>query len=147
MPPSLLFDTQAVVFWATAKIPKPVIQRVSEGCRIYVSVVSPWEFILKDRTHSFGLNYAQFLNTVSALQANYLQVDLDHLQTLRALAFRDTHKDPFDRLIISQAIHERLILVGSDTEFYSVSGTSSLGTVNKFMRSTAWINPHQQEKR
>ena len=113
----LLFDTQAVVFWAAGTIPKPVVHRVNEGCRVFVSVISPWEFLLKSKKHGFGIDYTQFLNTVSALQAEFLPIELPHLETMRALPMSEQHRDPFDRLIISQAIHERLTLVGGDTEF------------------------------
>ncbi len=90
---------------------------MNEGCRVYVSVISPWEFLLKGNKYGFGIDYPQFLNTVSALQAEFLPIELSHLQTLHALPFREQHRDPFDRLIISQAMHERLTLVGGDTEF------------------------------
>jgi len=116
-PRTLLFDTQAVVFWATGKIPKPVVQRVNAGYAVCVSVISPWEFLLKSRTHGFGLDYNQFLATVHALQAEFLPIELSHLERLRGLPFREQHRDPFDRLIISQAMQDKLILVGGDEEF------------------------------
>ncbi len=127
-PQALLFDTQAVVFWAIGKIPEAVIRRVTPGCSVYVSVVSPWEFLLKTANNAtssrsqssidaFGIDYQKFLNTIKALQAVILPVELSHLKTLRALPFRKQHRDPFDRLLIAQAMQEDLILVGGDEEF------------------------------
>ena len=125
---ALLFDTQAVVFWATGKIPVAVIRRVTQGCSVYVSVVSPWEFLLKtakntpaSRSQSsidaFGIDYQKFLNTIKALQAVILPIELSHLEIFCTLPFRKQHRDPFDRLLIAQAMKEHLILVGGDEEF------------------------------
>ncbi len=52
-----------------------------------------------------------------------LPIDVQHLETLRSLPFVGSHKDPFDRLIISQAISEDLLRVGSDREFPKYSKT------------------------
>ena len=80
-------------------------------------MISPWEFLLKSNKHGFGIDYTQFLNTVRALEAEFLAIEPSHLETLRVLPMREQHRDPFDRLIISQVMHERLTLVGGDAEF------------------------------
>ena len=54
-----------------------------------------------------------------ALEAEFLPIEVRHLETLRTLPFRNNHADPFDRLRIAQALQDRLVLVGSDTEFPS----------------------------
>jgi len=89
---------------------------------IYVSAVSPWEFILKERKYQFNIDYAQLFQTIKHLQAELLPIKTEHLQQLRSMAIvKDgkgkEHNDPFDRLIIAQAIHEDLVLVGGDHMF------------------------------
>lgn len=49
-------------------------------------------------------------NQISLLPINY-----EHLQHLLTLPLH--HNDPFDRLIISQALTEQLILVSEDAKF------------------------------
>ena len=44
-----------------------------------------------------------------------LNIDIDHLTVLTALPFH--HRDPFDRLIIAQAIVEQFPIVGVDPAF------------------------------
>jgi PIN domain nuclease of toxin-antitoxin system len=112
----LLFDTQAVVLWSAGQVPEPVRRRVLDGAVVYVSIVSAWEFLLKG-PKGFGMSYDQFLATVTSLEAELLGIDREHLQTLRNLPFPGRHRDPFDRMIISQAIRNNLILVGGDTQF------------------------------
>lgn len=51
------------------------------------------------------------------IHINILPVEIPHLKTLSALAYH--HKDPFDRLLISQAITENLTMISSDQKFPS----------------------------
>ena len=44
---------------------------------------------------------------------------VDHLTTVERLEFIAKHKDPFDRLIISQAIVENMVLISNDPHFKS----------------------------
>ena len=46
---------------------------------------------------------------------NLLSLNIDHLNTLQELHMH--HKDPFDRAIIAQAIHENLTVLTSDKIF------------------------------
>lgn len=113
----LLFETQAVILWATGDVPKPVIQLVEAGQRVYVSIVSAWEFLLKNSRHGFGLDYDQFMEVIRALEAELLPLRAQHLDTLRVLTNVRDHNDPFDRLLISQALCENFVLVGGDKQF------------------------------
>ncbi len=45
----------------------------------------------------------------------FLPVTIDHVLALDSLPFH--HKDPFDRLLISQAIVENVVLVSVDSRF------------------------------
>ncbi len=51
-------------------------------------------------------------------------VSLDHLKAYAALPLLDGHHDPNDRLIIAQAIADRLPLVSSDRQFPRYKGQS-----------------------
>ncbi len=90
---------------------------VQDGANVHVSVVSFWEFLLKSRYHDLGITFEEMRQVVKALDASLLAIDLQHLQTLQSLPFVGKHRDPFDRLIISQAISEGYVLVGKDREF------------------------------
>jgi len=113
----LLFDLQAQVFWAHRLVPPVVIQRVREGSSVYVSIISPWEFLLKRNRHSFGIDYDQLQKTIKLLNAELLPIRETHLNTLKSMPVIDKHSDPFDRLLIAQALHEDFILVGNDQKF------------------------------
>ena len=51
-----------------------------------------------------------------------LRVEVRHAAVLAALPFPPNHKDPFDRLIVSQAIAEQMFVVSADDQL----GTESI---------------------
>ena len=86
--------------------------------RIFLSVASVWELQIKIKLGKFS--FSDTLENVIAQeqQTNNLQilpVELSHALYLENLPLH--HKDPFDRLLISQAIVENLTLVSADANF------------------------------
>ena len=46
-----------------------------------------------------------------------LTVELSHLKALSELPLLKKHKDPFDRLLIAQAISEKVTIISCDSKF------------------------------
>jgi len=91
---------------------------------LFLSVVSIWEIQIKIQNNKFKFQDAFADVIAEQQQINGLQilpVQLSHALYLENLPFH--HKDPFDRLLISQAIVENMILVTADANFakYQVS--------------------------
>lgn len=91
---------------------------------LFLSVVSIWEIQIKIQKNKFRFQDASADVIAEQQQINGLQilpVYLSHVLHLENLPLH--HKDPFDRLLISQAIVENMILVSSDANFakYQVS--------------------------
>ena len=84
----------------------------------FLSVASIWEIAIKV---SLGkLRLAVELNELIDVGAEgngiaILGVRREHAQGVIALPFH--HRDPFDRMLVSQALHERLAIVGADPAF------------------------------
>ena len=111
-----LLDTCAVL-WA-ARQPERLSARVralllDPHAELTVSVVSAWEIALKPEL-GIGDVARWFREAARQLQARILPVRLDHIAALERLPVR--HRDPFDRLLIAQAIAGELALVTSDEE-------------------------------
>lgn len=116
----LLFDTQALLAWSRDDVPKKLISAVTNGHPVVVSYVSLWEFILKHRSHRFEISFEDLRQVILVLKAELLGIEIQHLNTLQTLPFLETpkkHADPFDRLLIAQAVSEQLVLVGKDAVF------------------------------
>jgi len=90
--------------------------------QIYVSSESVKEFIQLVQTgrvvpkSSFrSLDVFDLIENEFGLNVKY--VTKEHLRTLSKLETVEGHNDPNDRLIISQAITEKIPLISSDTKF------------------------------
>ena len=121
----LLLDTHTVVWFINCnpRLPRHIREMLDDEFNsVYVSVVSLWEISIKFRLGKLELN-GSLANVVSLLRSRgfqFLKVDLDHVFRLDALAAH--HRDPFDRMLIAQALAEDFALVSCDDvfDFYEV---------------------------
>ncbi|MCC5623104.1 type II toxin-antitoxin system VapC family toxin [Nostoc sp. CHAB 5715] len=121
-----LLDTHTFIWWDSdsKKLSERVLELLlnPENVRL-VSVVSLWEIQIKTQLGKLTLN--QSLPDIIHQQQNngieFIGVKINHVLMLGQLPLH--HKDPFDRLLISQAQSENAILISKDTNFssYSVS--------------------------
>ncbi|MDR0798795.1 MAG: type II toxin-antitoxin system VapC family toxin [Dysgonamonadaceae bacterium] len=90
--------------------------------QIFVSSESIKEFIhlvqigkISGKKQNFELNVFDFIENSLGFSVKY--ISKEHSQTFSNLATVEGHNDPSDRLIISQALTEKLTLVSSDRKF------------------------------
>ncbi len=115
-----LIDTQ-ILIWLIGisdKLPNNIFKLLTNSKNeISVSAVSVWEIAIKTSigklTFPFEVKY--LINEIGNLKINILDINCTHLIKVAELPFH--HKDPFDRLIISQAMIEHLPLISSDKSF------------------------------
>jgi PIN domain nuclease of toxin-antitoxin system len=91
--------------------------------QLYFSVVSLWEITIKLNLGKLKINH-----TVEELYAFLEQLNIEILPIEQAdlaqyLILPLHHRDPFDRLLIAQAIDRNLTLVSIDDAFRSYSAT------------------------
>jgi PIN domain nuclease of toxin-antitoxin system len=107
----LLLDTHAFVWWDNARLPKRVAERVKRAEEVLVSAVTAWEIAIKS---SIGKMTAK--GTVAEAIADYgftaLPIMVSHADAVRSLP--PLHRDPFDRMLIAQAIVEDLVILSAD---------------------------------
>ena len=87
------------------------------GSEMLVSAATAWEIATKFRLGK--LNFARdlaenFIPEVTAVGYRLLPISPEH--ALRAGLLPGDHKDPFDRMLAAQAIHEDLPLLSNDTQ-------------------------------
>lgn len=86
--------------------------------RKLISIATLWEITIKVSIGKLILADPVALFLSRELQINKfntLGITFDHLATLSQLPFH--HRDPFDRLIVSQAIAESISVVSADVAF------------------------------
>ena len=92
----------------------------NEDNEILLSLASVWEMAIKQSTGklSLGLPFKAFIEEqLSANSIELLIINLDHIDTVVTLPFH--HRDPFDRLIIAQAMVEQIPIISVDSVFDS----------------------------
>lgn len=111
----LLLDTNIVYRWLMAlPIPGPVARRIrSEGAM--VSILSPWEMLIKHQAGKLDLPTLDVAGDVAAQGFGLLAVKPEHLLALAELPM--LHRDPFDRLLLAQAKAEGMTVVTTDRIF------------------------------
>lgn len=117
----LLLDTHAFIWFFTGntKISNQVRVLIeNEDNEKLLSTASLWEMAIKQSTGklSFHLPFEVFITQQLSLNDfNLLDIKIDHLAVVATLPFH--HKDPFDRLLISQSIVERIPILSIDSAF------------------------------
>ncbi|WP_419547107.1 type II toxin-antitoxin system VapC family toxin [Microcystis sp.] len=87
---------------------------------LFLSLVRVWEIQIKVQLGKLNLDISLSEIVKDQTKINDVQIlplKLSHIWTLDTLPYY--HKDPFDRLLISQAITENLIILGVDPVFDS----------------------------
>jgi len=85
----------------------------SESIKEFVHLLQTGRIVLKKSLRM--LDVFDLIENEFALHVKY--VTKEHLQTLSKLKTVEGHNDPSDRLIISQAITEKIPLISSDKKF------------------------------
>ena len=87
---------------------------------IYLSIESLREIAIKHRDGKLDLP-DNFQNIMTSLRKKagikLLSIKESHLLRLYQLEYPSDHKDPFDHMIICQAIEEKMTLISSDRNF------------------------------
>jgi PIN domain nuclease of toxin-antitoxin system len=109
----LLLDTQ-LALWATiGALPAKARQFIDEADVVFVSAISPWEISIKVSHGRIKVEPIDLLNGFREAKFLELPVTWQHAVASRRLALRD-HRDPFDRMLVAQAITEPLRLLTTD---------------------------------
>lgn len=111
----LLLDTHALLWWLAddPTLSEGAISAVAEARNsVYVSAVSAWEIAIK---RSLGKLRApeDLENQLRAHHFTPLPIQFSHALAVGKLSHH--HRDPFDRLLIAQALAEGLTIVTRDT--------------------------------
>jgi len=110
----LLLDTNALVRWHLKKLRPAAVRTVERAELVVVSAISAWEIAIKQ-----ALGKLELKDTVEDIveQNGFvtLSATIRHGDLLRDLPLH--HPDPFDRLLIVQALDEGLTILTSDRSF------------------------------
>lgn len=116
----LLLDTHTFL-WAVSepsKLPLRSRKAIEDRAnQVFVSAISLWEITIKVRIGKLDLGWDDDLITAgSNAGIEMLSLTPEEAATYGELA-EPLHNDPFDRMLIWQAIQRKMVLVSGDPEF------------------------------
>ena len=124
-----LLDTQIILWYIEdqGKLPSKIVNIIdNESNEIAVSLVSLWEIAIKINLGKLTLSM-EVPALIDCLEDNdFTMLKLESSYITALLSLPDIHKDPFDRLLISAAISENMVLITSD------------GNIHKYSIPTIW---------
>ncbi|NJK72944.1 MAG: type II toxin-antitoxin system VapC family toxin [Microcoleus sp. SU_5_6] len=115
----LLLDTHTLIWFVSndSNLPVSTRDKIESADDVFLSIASLWEMAIK-------LNIGKL-----PLQGNFEDIEPQLIAadiTILPLTFADTvqfrylplhHRDPFDRILVAQAINHSLVLISRDVAF------------------------------
>jgi len=117
----LLADTQ-IVYWffhEPEKLPPAARRHLDAASAVYISAASVWEIAVKVRLGKMKADPQRLVERIEASNMRDLPVFSRHTMLVSELPL--LHADPFDRLLIAQAISEPLHLLTTDSRMKQYS--------------------------
>lgn len=110
-----LLDSHVVLWWLgmdSHKLRDPLRDTIAEAEAVFVSVATVWELEIKRSIGKLKLPIDDW-KRVEAAGLTFLPIELS--DAIRAASLPIIHRDPFDRMMVAQALVRDLTLVTCDT--------------------------------
>lgn len=123
----LLLDTQAFLWfwWDDPQLSAGAKATICDPSkRKLISIASAWEVAIKVslKKLDLGVPYRGFIHQhMMRNNFEWLQIIDEHLAGVVELPFH--HKDPFDRMLVAQALYEQVPIVSADSQLDSYGVT------------------------
>ena len=112
-----LLDTHTLIWtlFESKKLSFDAKQTIAANRELFVSIASLWEIAIKQGLKKIGISASIREIERNANKAGIFVLDIraSHLDAMKKLP--NIHNDPFDRLIIAQALEENLTLITKDS--------------------------------
>ncbi len=108
----LLLDTHVAVWWDMGVSLSPLaMQSIRDADEVYLSASSAWEIAIK---RALGKIHSDRSLGELCADSGFLELPVLMRHTDALLSLEPLHRDPFDRLLVAQAVQEQLVLVTRD---------------------------------
>lgn len=117
----LLLDTHIFLWWVKEdkKLPKIAIEKIKEAEEVYMSSASIWEIAIKMRLGKISADINDLIEEIH--NSHFLELPVTSHHAATTLELPDIHRDPFDRILIAQAVSEPLVLLTADPKLKKYS--------------------------
>lgn len=116
----ILLDTHTFLWFVndSPELSTDAAELLESNVDLLLSTASLWEIAIKVNLKKLSLpdDYERFIPQQIALNdIEVLPIAIDHLNVVAKLPLH--HRDPFDRMLIAQAMREGIQVVSADTKF------------------------------
>jgi PIN domain nuclease of toxin-antitoxin system len=110
----ILLDTHVYLWWLQdhPKLSQAGRDRIISASEVYVSSASIWEATIKAGIGKLEVDVQQLVTEIENSGFQELLISAKHAATVARLP--DIHRDPFDRILVAQALCEPLRLLTAD---------------------------------
>jgi PIN domain nuclease of toxin-antitoxin system len=111
----LLLDTHIFLWVVTdsRKLKAAARRSIAAADAVYVSAASIWEIAIKARLGKLDGDSKLLAETIEP--SGFLELPVSAHHAARVALLPDHHQDPFDRVLIAQALSEPLVLLTADS--------------------------------
>ena len=110
----ILLDTHVFLWYTKAdrKLSTKSRSMIQNAIEVYVSSASIWEAAIKVRLGKLDVKIDDLVKAISSSGFLELPITAEHAAAVDRLS--DLHRDPFDRILLAQAITEPLTFLTAD---------------------------------
>lgn len=113
-----LLDTHTLIWFLEndPRLPSATRTQIETTPTIFISVVSLWEIAIKANIGKLDLSFpfSTISSNLVSLGITELPITFKDLEIYLSLPLH--HRDPFDRILIAQAMNHSLIFISQDTQ-------------------------------
>ena len=115
----ILIDTHVFLWYMEGKkeISQNTISLIDKAPTAYISIISLWEIAIKQNIEKLELTFPleEYVKQWKTMKGRILNLKEENVFEYRKLPLH--HRDPFDRMLIAQAITENIPIISADEKF------------------------------
>lgn len=119
----LLLDTNAFLWWVAddPRLPERARAAIGNGGNeVYFSAASAWEIAIKSSLGRVEVPQPLGEFMTDQLRTNAFEILPIHIRHALAVStLPDVHRDPFDRMLVAQAMQEQMSIVSGDEHVHA----------------------------
>jgi len=115
----MLLDTHTLLWFLedSPRLPSEIKEQIESGNEVVVSIASLWEIAIKLSINKLRLQFEfqELPNILEELEISILTLSFEDTNIYLSLPLH--HRDPFDRILIAQAMNHSLSIASADIAF------------------------------
>jgi len=117
----LLLDTHIYLWWVkgASQLSQTNRELISNAVEVYVSSAVFWEIVIKIKLKKLDVNLHELMDALE--KSGFLELPITMKHTAEVIRLPNLHRDPFDRIMIAQAMSEPLNFLTVDKQLHQYS--------------------------